>query len=168
LALPFTSVALFSGVVLISGALTVGGLNFTADTVARVAAETPIQARMKPSYVARLPVAKPEALNVAKAVPVAPATLSVQAKAPEPVVAPPIPKFTHKVAVDAARVRSGPKKGSPHVFTLKNGSWVTVSENVKGWMHVKDEQGREGWVHSSLLRESTPPPQAAGTLAQAQ
>jgi len=40
-------------------------------------------------------------------------------------------------------VRSGPKKSFPQVFTLRQGTWVNVSDNVRGWVKVTDETGRE-------------------------
>lgn len=165
MALPFAPIALFSGIVLLSSALSVGGLNFTADTVAKVAAAPPVKTRAKPSYIARMPTPRQDDFNIAKSVPVKPAVVQMPvAKIPEP-VAPAMPKYTHKVAVDAAHVRSGPKKSFPRVYTLRNGSWVNTTDTVQGWVHVTDEQGREGWIYGSLLEQGAP---EAGTLAAAE
>ncbi|MDB5541373.1 MAG: hypothetical protein JWQ89_3100 [Devosia sp.] len=143
------SFALFSAVILGCGALTVAGLSFTAETVAKVAASSPVKTtNRKPSYVARLPVAKADDLNVAKSVPVTPVALTE----PAPLAVSPAPAFTHTVAVEAVRVRSGPKKTNPQVFTLKGGSWVNVTDTVRGWVLITDETGRSGWVYGSLLR----------------
>lgn len=162
MALPLTSIALFTGVALISGALTVGGLNFTADTVAKVAAGTPVKARIKPSYVVRMPDAKPGKVDVAKAEPVKQVAIQAPVATAPAAVAPPVPKYTHKVAVNVARVRSGPRKSSPLVFTLKNGSWVNTTDTVQGWVRVTDQQGREGWVYGSLLAQGTPGNETVG------
>jgi SH3-like domain-containing protein len=124
---------------------------------------------LKPSYVGRLPEAKADALNIAKAVPVKPTTVNI----PVSVVQPPAqvvaeltveaaPSYTHQVIASGANVRTGPKKSFPQVFTLRQGSWVNISENVRGWVKVTDETGREGWVYGDLLQ------QAATTVATAE
>src|SRR5688572_19039132 len=57
------SLGLFSAVALFAGAMTAGGLSFTADTVAKVAATTPVKTtNLKPSYIAYMPTVKAEAL----------------------------------------------------------------------------------------------------------
>ena len=143
------SLATFSAVALVSGTLTVGGLKYSADTVSSVAAAMPVKTtNLKPSYIARLPQAKADDLNVARSVPVT----SIAVATPDPLTASPAPAFSHTVAVEALRVRAGPKKTQPQVFTLKGGSWVNISDNVQGWVLITDETGRTGWVYGSLLR----------------
>lgn len=163
MALPFRSFAIFAGVIAAAGLFTASGLSLTAGMVTEVAANTPSAAGpLKPSYVVRLPTAKAEALNVAKSVPVKPIVVTTTASITE--LAPPKaelevvakPTYSHQVVASGANVRSGPKKSFPQVFTLHQGSWVNISENVSGWVKVKDETGREGWVYGSLLQESTP------------
>jgi uncharacterized protein YgiM (DUF1202 family) len=143
-----TSLALFSTVALVSVALTVTGLKYSADMVGQMAAAAPVKTtNLRPGYVSRLTVAKAEDLNVARSVAVVAsvADKSITAKSPPP-------GFTHSVTVEALRVRSGPKTGVPQVFTLKGGSWVNISDNAEGWVRITDETGQSGWVHGSLLR----------------
>lgn len=145
------SLVVFSAVILIAGVVTIFGLGSSADTVSRIAASSEVNtANLKPSYIARLPVAKADDLNVATSVPVR----SVASIIPEPaVVAAPAPVYTHVVTASSLRVRSGPKKTEPQLFSLKDGSRVTVSqsEGVRGWVQITDESGRQGWVFGGML-----------------
>lgn len=144
------SVALFSAVALSAAALTIGGLKYSADVVGQVAAATPIRTdNLRPGYTPSLVTAKADALNVARSVPVKP----VAAPLPATASIAPAPGFTHTVAVEALRVRAGPKKTEPQVFTLRGGSWVNISDNVRGWVKITDETGQSGWVYGSLLRQ---------------
>ena len=173
MALPYRSLALFAGVVAAAGVFTASGVSVTTGMVAEAAANAPIAAKpLKPNYIVRLPTAKAEALNVAKSVEVrAPAVVmpSIVTVAPpasdataELTVAPKA-TYTHQVIASGANVRSGPKKSFPQVFTLQHGSWVNVSDNVRGWVKVTDESGREGWVYGSLLEESVRAPAEVAT-----
>lgn len=142
------SLAMFLAVAVGCGVLIITGLGFTAETVAKVAATTEVKTtNLKPSYVARLPVARAAVLDVAKSVPVTP----VAKPAADPEAVPAAPPFTHKVAVEALRVRLGPKKTEPQVFTLKGGSWVNIIDDAQGWVRITDEAGRSGWVYGKLL-----------------
>jgi uncharacterized protein YgiM (DUF1202 family) len=145
------SLALFSTVTLVSVALTVIGLQYSADMVGHLAASAPVKTEnLRPGYASRLAVARADALNVARSVPVsAPVDVSA-AGASRP------PAFTHTVTVEALRVRSGPRKTEPQVFTLKGGTWVNVNDTVRGWVRITDEAGKSGWVYGSLLRPAEP------------
>lgn len=162
MALPVRSLAIFAGVVAVAGLFTASGLSLTAGMVTEVAANAPIAAGpRKPSYVVRLPTAKAETLNVAKSVPVRPVIVTSAAVAPIAPISAELtvtakPTFSHQVVASGANVRSGPKKSFPQVFTLRQGTWVNVSDNVRGWVKVTDEAGREGWVYGSLLQASSP------------
>lgn len=145
------SLALFSTVALVSVALTVTGLKYSADIVGLVAASAPVKTdNLRPGYTPRLAVAKADALNVARSAPVTAAVDTAAVKALRP------PGFTHTVTVEALRVRSGPRKTEPQVFTLKGGTWVNVSDTVRGWVLITDETGKSGWVYGSLLRSAKP------------
>jgi uncharacterized protein YgiM (DUF1202 family) len=160
MALPFKSIALFSGVLLAAGLFTASSLSMTATMVSSAAASAPVAAKpLKPSYIARMPVVSAEALDVARSVPVV-------VKAPVAPSLPPAleqavaeieaaPAFSHRVAVSGANVRSGPQKSAPQVFTLREGSWVNIADNVRGWVKVTDETGRGGWVYGQLLQPAT-------------
>jgi uncharacterized protein YgiM (DUF1202 family) len=171
MALPFRALAIFVGVTAVAALFTVSGANLTAGMVREAAANAPSAAKpTKPNYVVRLPTAKADALNVAKSVPVRPVlvTPSIVAVAPPVATAEltvaPKPVYSHQVIASGANIRSGPKKTFPQVFTLRQGTWVNVSENVRGWVKITDETGREGWVYGSLLQASAP----AGDVATIQ
>jgi uncharacterized protein YgiM (DUF1202 family) len=170
MALPIRSLLVFSGVALLAGLFAASSLSMTAGMVSTVAENAPVMAKpTKPSYIARMPVVTAEALNVAKSVPVKPVVQSVTVLQP-PVASSSVaelqveatPSFAYQVAATGANVRSGPQKSFPTVFTLSNGSWVNISENVSGWVKVTDEAGREGWVYGTLL---TPAPTEVAAAA---
>lgn len=151
LARMLTSLALFSAVALGSLALTATGLKYSTDMVGRMAAATPVKTtNMRPQRIARPVVARADDLNVARSVPVVPVKSATLIRAAPP------PGFTHSVAVEALRVRAGPKAIEPQVFTLKGGSWVNISDNVQGWVRITDQAGQSGWVYGSLLRQAPP------------
>jgi uncharacterized protein YgiM (DUF1202 family) len=157
MALPLKSIALFAGVLTAAGLFTASSLSMTARMVSAAAINAPVAAKpLKPSYIARMPVVAAEALNVARSVPVV-------ARVPVAPVAPPAPvaeieaapAYTHRVVASGANVRSGPKKSYPQVFTLREGSWVNISDSVRGWVKVTDATGRAGWVYGELLQPDT-------------
>ena len=51
-----------------------------------------------------------------------------------------------------ANVRSSPSKGGKVLFALSGGEVVTVLENKRGWLRIKDDQGRTGWVYSDGVK----------------
>ena len=144
------SLGVFASVIVLSGAMTVSGLSFTADTVAKVAASTPVKANRKPSYISRLPDLKPEDLNIASSVPVA----TRVHKTPNSLEALSAPTFTHTVAVESLRVRSGPRATFTKLFALKGGTQVTAREQEGSWIKIDAGNGRVGWVAAKLLRTS--------------
>ena len=56
------------------------------------------------------------------------------------------------IAGAGANVRSSPSKGGKVLFAIKGGEDVTVLENKRGWLHIKDDQGRTGWVYSDGVK----------------
>ncbi len=150
LARMLTSVALFGTVALAALILTASGLKYSTDMIGQMAAATPVKTtNLRPGYIARPTIARADDLNVARSVPVVPAPVSAPVRTPPP-------GFTHSVAVEALKVRAGPKQIEPQVFTLKGGSWVNISDNVQGWVRITDQGGQSGWVYGSLLRAATP------------
>ena len=144
-----TSIALFSTVALTAATVTITGLQYSAGIVAQVAASAPVRTdNLRQGYAPRPAVIRADDLNAARSVPVRPTPYPPP---PEAAIAP-APGFTHSVTVEALRVRSGPKKTEPQVFTLKGGSFVNISDNVRGWVRITDETGQSGWVYGSLLR----------------
>lgn len=153
------SLALFFCVILLAGLATLWGIQSIGMNLSKVAALSTFEAKVRPSYVSTLRVVEPEALNVAtttRVVPVEPAT--AVGKALEVGTG-----FTHTVAVESLRVRSGPNKMTPQIFALKGGSKVTVIKAERGWVMVDAGQGRIGWVYPKFLR-----PAAAAEQLQAE
>jgi uncharacterized protein YgiM (DUF1202 family) len=142
----------FATVIAVALGATITALSFTADTVARTAAESPPVARnLRPSYVAFLPKAEPEAFNIARTLPVNPIAAPVA-------VAPPAatPAFTHTVLASSLRVRAGPQKTTPQVFVLEEGAEVTALGTERGWIEIRDRDGRTGWVYGKYLTATGP------------
>jgi len=57
-----------------------------------------------------------------------------------------------KVASSGVTVRSGPGKSNKSLFNLSGGSAVTVLDESKGWLKIKDPQGRTGWAYKSYIK----------------
>ena len=51
-----------------------------------------------------------------------------------------------------ANVRSSPTKAGKVVFAINGGESVTILENKRGWLRIKDDQGRTGWVYSDGVK----------------
>lgn len=49
-------------------------------------------------------------------------------------------------------VRSGPGKSNKQLFNLAGGSDVTVLDDSKGWLKIKDAKGRTGWAYKSYIK----------------
>ena len=63
----------------------------------------------------------------------------------------PIPRFV-SLASDAVNVRTGPGTRYPILWQYRRrGLPVLVVEEVDAWRRVRDHDGAEGWVHTSLL-----------------
>jgi hypothetical protein len=56
------------------------------------------------------------------------------------------------VAGAGVTVRSGPSKSRSSLFALGAGEKVAVLKSEKGWLQVRDSQGRVGWAYSRFLR----------------
>lgn len=139
---------LLGSVALLSGAVTYAGVSFTLSKISEAAVSAPIKSNLRPSYVAVLPAANAGALDVARSVAVVVrGDPAVAAQAGRPNTT-----FTHTVAVESLRVRSGPHKTTPQVFALKGGAPVTVTREERGWVLIDAGKGRVGWVYSRLLR----------------
>ena len=152
---PLSRFLIFCGVSVTACMVSIGSIGFTVDGLSKATSEVPmIQPPSKPSYMAVMPAAKAETLNIAKLTPVI-------FKAPVAVVAPHQPialaaeavTFTHTISVESLRVREGPIKTAEQLFALKGGTGVVALESsVRGWVRITDSQGRSGWVYGALLR----------------
>jgi hypothetical protein len=140
-------VVMLLSVTCVSGVVTVGGVNFTLDKVARAAVAAPVKTNLKTSYIAVLPQTKAEALDISRLTPV------VNRAADQPAAAMEArPVFTHSVAVESLRVRSGPNKTTPQLFALKGGTKVNLLRAERGWVLIDAGSGQQGWVYGKLLR----------------
>ena len=144
-------VASFAGVVLTAIVVSIGALSFAAATVSSAVKGTPVRANVRPSYVAPVRESKPQDFNIAMSVPVIPVAAIAPLAAPTAVSG-----FTHIVAVESLRVRSGPSRIAQQLFALKGGSPVTVSRSERGWVMITAEGGRSGWVYGKMLRTADP------------
>ena len=57
-----------------------------------------------------------------------------------------------KVAGSGVTVRSGPGKSNKALFNLAGGSEVTVLDDSKGWLKIKDADGRTGWSYKTYIK----------------
>ncbi len=59
--------------------------------------------------------------------------------------------YTHKVGVEALRVRGGPKRTADQLFVLRAGTPVKRGAEQRGWVEITTEDGRTGWVFAQFL-----------------
>jgi len=166
----------FVAIIVAAGSVTAAGLTFTAHTVSRSVAELPeVKARVLPSYVVRLPVAKAADLDISKTIEVSPKirmpvtaanvrevppASSASSAAPAPLVAEMTPLSADMVEPALAGapyvvrndvfVRSGPSKNNRQLGTVTAGTKVRVSDEQSGWMKVSFAGG-SGWVYQRYL-----------------
>ena len=59
-----------------------------------------------------------------------------------------LPATGEQVVITATslNVRAGPGTSHSVQFSLVSGSIVDVLQRDAGWVHIRDDQGREGWV----------------------
>ncbi len=69
-----------------------------------------------------------------------------------PAAEPEKPANLRKVAGSGVTVRSGPGKSNKALFNLSGGAEVSVLDESKGWLKVKDSGGRTGWAYKTYIR----------------
>jgi len=69
-----------------------------------------------------------------------------------PAAEPEKPSSLRKVAGSGVTVRSGPGKSNKALFNLSGGTEVSVLDDSKGWLKIKDEDGRTGWAYKSYIK----------------
>jgi len=70
-----------------------------------------------------------------------------------PVTSTPAPKSGQASVVGkGANVRASPSKAGKVLFTLRGGELVSIVSSKRGWMQVKDDQGRTGWMYGDALK----------------
>ena len=62
---------------------------------------------------------------------------------------------TGRVVITASslNVRSGPSTENPVQFSLSSGNVVDALARAGDWVHIRDDQGREGWVSAQFTLE---------------
>ncbi|HVY51737.1 MAG TPA: SH3 domain-containing protein [Devosia sp.] len=53
-----------------------------------------------------------------------------------------------------ANVRANPSKAGKVLFAINGGEKVTVLESRRGWLRIKDDQGRIGWIYADGVRRA--------------
>jgi SH3-like domain-containing protein len=51
----------------------------------------------------------------------------------------------------SCNIRKGPGTDNPIVFTAERGVFLLVIEEKEGWLHVRHEDGDEGWISSKIV-----------------
>lgn len=69
-----------------------------------------------------------------------------------PAAEPEKPANLRTVASSGVTVRSGPGKSNKALFNLSGGAEVSVLDESKGWLKVKDTDGRTGWAYKTYIR----------------
>lgn len=70
----------------------------------------------------------------------------------------PAPAQMAQVTQAYLELRSGPADVYPVIHSLEKGEWLTLLRRKTNWMEVRDDKGREGWVHVDdilLTRDAT-------------
>ncbi|MGK7295256.1 MAG: CsgG/HfaB family protein [Candidatus Wenzhouxiangella sp. M2_3B_020] len=57
------------------------------------------------------------------------------------------------ITASSLNVRGGPSTDNPAEFSLSSGTVVDVLTRAGEWIHVRDDQGREGWVSAEYTLE---------------
>ncbi len=73
---------------------------------------------------------------------------------------PPAPRTT-EIVLPFVNLRQGPSIDSKIITVVKKGTKLTVLEEKLGWLRVRLEDGKEGWVGKSMTSEGTQPSPAA-------
>lgn len=69
-----------------------------------------------------------------------------------PAKAPALKSGEASVIGKGANVRASPSKAGKVLFALRGGETVSIVSSKRGWMQVKDDQGRTGWMYGDALK----------------
>lgn len=64
---------------------------------------------------------------------------------------------TTEVALSSVNLREGPSMKGRIIRVVKKGTKLIVLEEKLGWLHVRLEDGAEGWIAKSMTTEGTQP-----------
>ncbi len=79
---------------------------------------------------------------------------------PEPAPAAPAERPTYVVKADKTQLRDDPTTKSLVLGRLAKNTRVTGMKEKDGWIFVRLEDKRVGWIRADLLRKETPPADA--------
>lgn len=69
-----------------------------------------------------------------------------------PAAEPEKPASLRTVAGSGVTVRAGPGKSNKALFNLSGGAEVSVLDESKGWLKVRDGDGRTGWAYKTYIK----------------
>ena len=112
------------------------------------------------------PEASPEPKAEVKPAPPLPATKPASSPAPAPQVAGEPAQRTTEIALSFVNLRQGPSMSDKILRVVKKGRKLIVFEEKLGWLHVRLEDGVEGWVAKSMTVEGAQPSPAVPPKGQ--
>lgn len=126
-------------------------------TVAEAYAAAPRTGSAAPSpaleAAARIGAGETPVAEVTPAVDLKPAAVDdIKPRAPTAATTPKSAMAT--VLGQGANVRSSPSKGGKVLFAINGGEKLTVLDDKRGWLRVKDDRGRVGWIYADGVRRS--------------
>ena len=137
----------------------------TKASPAEAKTEEPAKSAPSPAAKTQEPAQQPAKTKEVVTPPAAPAKAtappapSPPSKTPEPSPAPAL--RTTEIVLPFVNVRQEPNTDSKIVTVVKKGTKLTVLEEKKGWLHIRLEDGTEGWVGKNMTTEGTKPSPAA-------
>ena len=99
------------------------------------------------------PAPEPSAKETTLSSPPPPATKPASSLAPAPQVAGEPAQRTTEIALSFVNLREGPSMSDKILRVVKKGTKLIVLEEKLGWLHVRLEDGAEGWVAKSMTVE---------------
>ena len=112
------------------------------------------------------PAPAPSAKETTLSSPPPPATKPASSLAPVPQVAGEPAQRSTEIALSLVNLREGPSMSDKILRVVKKGTKLLVLEEKLGWLHVRLEDGAEGWVAKSMTVEGAKPSPAAPPKGQ--
>jgi len=112
------------------------------------------------------PAPGPSAKETTPSSPPPPPTKPASSLAPAPQVAGEPAQRTTEIALSFVNLREGPSMSDKILRVAKKGTKLIVLEEKLGWLHVRLEDGVEGWVAKSMTVEGAQPSPAAPPKGQ--
>ena len=112
------------------------------------------------------PAPGPSAKETTPSSPPPPATQPAPSPAPAPQVAGEPAQRTTEIALSFVNLREGPSMSDKILRVVKKGTKLIVLKEKLGWLHVRLEDGAEGWVAKSMTVEGAQPSPAAPPKGQ--